>query len=81
MGELLDRFELQPLRLWPTGAIGVQQHRGEGGTLLRGDDDEAPGRQLSVIGRAAGKGAHVLQLRLARPGRGEIARLARAAGG
>ena len=78
---ILQRLDLDPFRLGPLGAIGVGDDLREPRALLRRDDHEPPRRELAVIGGARGDGAHFLELRHVRAGRGEIARLARAAGG
>jgi len=62
------------------GAQDFDQLERQRRSCIVGHDHEAPGGELAMIGRARGDCHHLIQLLRARPRRGEISRLARAAG-
>jgi len=73
MRELLERLDLDALRLGPLGAIGPGDQRRERVALIASDDGEAPRRELAVIGGARGDLKDARELRViggrARPDR------------
>src|SRR3546814_13287054 len=81
MRELSERGKILPLGARILGDPGALEERGKGLALVVGDRDDAPRRELAMVGRAQRERDDGAQFGGVGPRRDHVARLARAAGG